>query len=986
MCSRLLYVIDATGSMGSWITALNSLLPSVIRSIAMTGIFSEIGIAVYRDYDSSGTTLYDFSEFCNCNDQVAIAKLVNFARFIAPIGGGGAPEAVKTAILKLRDIPQVDGEKYYLIHLTDAPPHEISRLDTQGAMEMKALERIVRNRDWTNIVDLFLLKHPNTRYMCLTTCVHQFYCYFAQKTQGDVFKLSGSSSIETIRSNLTQIFNALLKFDNPVVDRWEIPFTQNDNINSEGQLMKWQPVKSLVATAECRILMTNMSNAMERLKRDEGFLEFVIEEFRSIISDDVMALTMSPIIGKMWRELCKRRSDPRRDELIELLSKKKNLLGLSEKSVIEAWLKESYNAKSEIDAELKEFISKTPVEGLLRFTPEREGFFAQQIVQLLAAGDKKSTTVIRSLLCRLYVDNTYRLDQQVVDDDTDVPIPSSSIPLNLNIYKFFELVMHTIAPGTKLTRRYSGMLSCHILACGSVLAPQAKVYLEKIKGKWINWKRRDDGTPEVPESWSRTFLDLILHESCSPYMTEEELTNARFYRKVASLLSFYHNIETTVKLVDSTSVDTKYPDHMVRCTNCNFRRPLSIIAADGMCGYCKPYIEYEASTFMDKNKKYYADEMQITNPYGKIVTARPEKMSYVQVRCYPCGSIYSRDSTVSIPGYSKCFGCRFGTTPSPCAKCTDCGLNFVSWSNSLPNGKCAGCSAGLDKRVLQYREYPVLIQQVLSNNFTQLCETLGYTVGSAFKPNCALYDAITQIKECEPVISPIPTNITFRESTVCNVEDIWTYALGVMSGTTKVKLPECSVCMDTYPSSELVRACGRRGCEQRVCNTCAAGWYGLNKVGTTIYQRATMCQFCSRVPTPAIIGRIDVKLMDLATAVAKNQLDPDAYYGWCTLCYKPHEVARRECAGVAPILANYKCYPCVTGNLPTILTKDCPYCEVTTEKTGGCNHITCGNCDNHWCWVCEAKCSSAEQTYRHLNKEHGGIFDGENYYSDDEDY
>lgn len=35
--------------------------------------------------------------------------------------------------------------------------------------------------------------------------------------------------------------------------------------------------------------------------------------------------------------------------------------------------------------------------------------------------------------------------------------------------------------------------------------------------------------------------------------------------------------------------------------------------------------------------------------------------------------------------------------------------------------------------------------------------------------------------------------------------------------------------------------------------------------------------------------------------------------------------------------------------------KKCPHCNVPTEKTGGCNHITCTNCSNHWCYLCRAK-------------------------------
>ena len=36
----------------------------------------------------------------------------------------------------------------------------------------------------------------------------------------------------------------------------------------------------------------------------------------------------------------------------------------------------------------------------------------------------------------------------------------------------------------------------------------------------------------------------------------------------------------------------------------------------------------------------------------------------------------------------------------------------------------------------------------------------------------------------------------------------------------------------------------------------------------------------------------------------------------------------------------------------------CPHCRVVTHKEGGCNHMTCGRCANHWCWVCRARLDS----------------------------
>jgi len=66
--------------------------------------------------------------------------------------------------------------------------------------------------------------------------------------------------------------------------------------------------------------------------------------------------------------------------------------------------------------------------------------------------------------------------------------------------------MHAVAPGTKLTRHYAAMLAFHSIQCGSILQDRAIKFLERVKGKWISWKRREDKSPEVPDNWSVSFF------------------------------------------------------------------------------------------------------------------------------------------------------------------------------------------------------------------------------------------------------------------------------------------------------------------------------------------------------------------------------------------------------------------------------------------------------------------------------------------------
>jgi hypothetical protein len=51
--------------------------------------------------------------------------------------------------------------------------------------------------------------------------------------------------------------------------------------------------------------------------------------------------------------------------------------------------------------------------------------------------------------------------------------------------------------------------------------------------------------------------------------------------------------------------------------------------------------------------------------------------------------------------------------------------------------------------------------------------------------------------------------------------------------------------------------------------------------------------------------------------------------------------------------------------------KDCPRCGAATIKKGGCDHMQCGACMTHFCWLCRASFDDAEETGEHLEAVHG---------------
>ncbi|KAJ8311998.1 hypothetical protein KUTeg_009371 [Tegillarca granosa] len=53
--------------------------------------------------------------------------------------------------------------------------------------------------------------------------------------------------------------------------------------------------------------------------------------------------------------------------------------------------------------------------------------------------------------------------------------------------------------------------------------------------------------------------------------------------------------------------------------------------------------------------------------------------------------------------------------------------------------------------------------------------------------------------------------------------------------------------------------------------------------------------------------------------------------------------------------------------------KLCPSCRAPIEKIDGCNHMQCGSCDIHICWVCLKGFLSSQECYAHLAKIHGSF-------------
>ena len=119
-------------------------------------------------------------------------------------------------------------------------------------------------------------------------------------------------------------------------------------------------------------------------------------------------------------------------------------------------------------------------------------------------------------------------------------------------------------------------------------------------------------------------------------------------------------------------------------------------------------------------------------------------------------------------------------------------------------------------------------------------------------------------------------------------------------------------------------------------------------------------------PAPECEYAVDcpVKKRDLSRIVPTVRcLHDHAFCFGCTLA--DHQPA--SCALVKRWLK--KCEDdSETSNWISANTKECPKCNSTIEKNGGCNHMTCRKCKHEYCWMCMGPWSEHGTSWYNCNR------------------
>lgn len=217
--------------------------------------------------------------------------------------------------------------------------------------------------------------------------------------------------------------------------------------------------------------------------------------------------------------------------------------------------------------------------------------------------------------------------------------------------------------------------------------------------------------------------------------------------------------------------------------------------------------------------------------------------------------------------------------------------------------------------------------------------------------------------------------------------------------TITVKGFECQICFEDSPRlKSYALKCGHRFCVDCYTN------YLTEKVKTE--GEAARIQ-CPQDGCPKIVDAKSVKLLvDSDTwnryevLLTRTYVDDREHLKWCPGADCEYAIQcgikKKDLMRVVPTvhcinkhafcfgctLSNHQPAPCAlvrkwlqkceddseTSNWISANTKECPKCNSTIEKNGGCNHMTCRKCKHEFCWMCMGPWSEHGTSWYNCNR------------------
>lgn len=763
----------------------------------------------------------------------------------------------------------------------------------------------------------------------------------------------------------------------------------------------------------------------DKYNNDPGYKAMAFQQLRLIIETNVSAISLNPIFGSLWRAACNDRLNPARDELISLFGFQVDRISdASEKARMKAWLAESYNYVDEIKDMIKAvapedrfpmlFLDPTADFG---FVEDANGdgrrlqdFTRAELLEIGRSCDYKILRRLGKVLTRLtFVGSKEELPHHIKTMDPKASVPCVPLALAKEQYgrEFWKILLHAVLPGTKLGARPASLLAALALRMG--IAPLRDAADQALIAFSANWN-----TLDVPETWNMGCLNLLLDadkdyekrvaEGITTRSSDEaNILSAKDRDTFKALVDYKMlelNLDTALEAqITWTPEKTKVAlGPLVICKKCKFPRSVTVMAPRGVCGLCD--IESNGCSCS-------ACAVIETHEERKKVNVSKDQTEQSEAYWVECGQTSCRAQYVvynqnDLRVRPKCYYCRHAGQGSkraqegvrqdigkaPTVECSKC-LGRIIWPKEyrpdeldMAAYQCPACVAGKKTIVGEETTARKLSSE---NSWDWLLKNEDKTIKDPFNGRTVFYIASnSNLGDLDTKVEVLPSanqdGFTIRGKQVRNPDEIKASLLNWVSSR-RTESATCSLCFSSMRKSDALPACGRSGCHQLICGSCRDSWYGINSPGSIINIPALHCPFCRRRPAPKAISKY--RLHQIGNLRAAMDDAGSWIYAWCKKCGFAKQYVERVCAAGAPAeLVEWACEECG----PDLIVGEkrirrCPGCGVATEKTYGCDHITCP-CGTHWCYACGQQ---SDEIYEHMEREHGGLGWGAETDEDEED-
>ncbi|KAH6609912.1 dihydroxyacid dehydratase [Trichoderma cornu-damae] len=783
------------------------------------------------------------------------------------------------------------------------------------------------------------------------------------------------------------------------------PAAQKCRSNVETQPLTLGVMPALVAARG-----PNVESFADKYANDDDYKSMATRQLRLIIETNVSAISLNPVFGSLWRAVCNDRLSPARDELISLFGL--HVDGISdpgERARMKTWLAESYNYADEIEAMIGAvapqdrfpllFLDPTADFG---FVEDVEGerrrlqdFTRAELLEIGRSCDHKILRRLGKVLTRLtFVSTEDELPRHIQTMDPKSAVACVPLALAGQGYDrgFWKVLLHAVLPGTRLGARPASLLAALALRMG--IAPLREAADQELLAFSANWN-----TLDIPETWSLGCLGLLLdadrdyEKRVADGVTARRSGESRIlstkdrdtFRALVDYKTLELNLDTALEAqITWTPEKTRAAlGPLAICKACLFPRSVTVMAPGGICGLCDVESSGSCSCSACTRTDDHADRIRANASTDQTELSEAHWVECGRTSCRAQYVVYNPDALRVRP---KCYFCRHAGQRSedakegaPAVECSKC-LGRIIWPEEYrPDGldlaayRCPACVAG--RKTIVGEETTARKLSSENSNWGWLLRNEDETIRQPFNGRSVFYTASNCIlADVDTKVEVLPAaggdGLTIRGKLVRNPDEVRASLLGWVRSR-RSESATCSLCFSHVRKGDALPACGRSGCHQVICGSCRDSWYGINAPGRILNMPALHCPFCRRRPAPKAVSKFRLHQVGLLGAAVQD--GGSWIHAWCRRCGFARRYAERVCAVGAPAeLVGWACEECNADlTVGGERVRRCPGCGVATEKTYGCDHITCP-CGTHWCYACGEE-SAEREIYAHMAQEHGGL-------------